>query len=502
MYIKSLQLKNFRSINDQTFLFNKGDNYINGENGAGKTSIGMGIVYALTGLDISGSKSTFHYQGNDKNAPIEATVVIENWQGQKIKISQVETATSKKIFLNNKEIKRSQLDEKLKQDAEVTIATIYPDYFETLDAKKLETLLNKSTPQIDLASIFVEKIGADILKKHELLIDLSNVRSTTAKVTSQRLCLEKLIHNVQGQIEGIKSSGATLKETVSGKKVIVDEARAKELQQKISKIGEYQQLKPLRDKQIEAEEKLKKLRDEMATVKEVLKPELPKTYKAKVDKYNDFVKKSSEANAEIRSLERMLERKIELPEVDLSKSEELTKEFREIENNRIEARAQQRALEAAKTQAERLKGDGTQLTKDLKTHKANFAEMEKIEVFLKQLPKIEWDMKLHTFRNSIDKDITIQTEERLKNGTTKDCFIKAYKGRPFYLCSTGEKMHINRCFSEAINKIAKGKYTTRFFDNDELLTKKIENKELNQKFITRVKENETLNIQGGDSGAN
>ena len=76
MQLKSLQIQNIRSYEDQTIQFPQGSTLLSGDIGSGKTTILLAIEFALFGLQPS-QKGSSLLKSNQEQAKVELTFEID-----------------------------------------------------------------------------------------------------------------------------------------------------------------------------------------------------------------------------------------------------------------------------------------------------------------------------------------------------------------------------------------------------------------------------------------
>lgn len=192
MFIKSLQLKSFKSFDDAVFNFTQ-KNILSGKNGAGKSAIKDAIIFALYNRTPDGSAQktdTFIKRG----APV-AEVSLELESGHKVSRKRSEKAST----LNYIDFSQSEEDARVAQrDLEGTAIPLFerfvnvfiPGYFMQTDEKEQRSFIMSLTKPIDRKALFL-KAGGDekLCLKYEIDCEDWNEAFTVAKRT--RLELKK-----------------------------------------------------------------------------------------------------------------------------------------------------------------------------------------------------------------------------------------------------------------------------------------------------------------------
>lgn len=184
MFIKSLQLKNFKSFSDAVFNFTQ-KNILSGKNGAGKSAIKDAIIFALYNRTPDGSAQktdTFIQRGT----PV-AEVSIELESGHKVSRKRSEKGST----LNYIDFSQSEEDARVAQrDLEGAAIPLFerfinvfvPGYFMRLDEKEQRSFIMSLTPPIDRKALFL-KAGGDekMCLKYEIDCEDFNEAFTLAK---------------------------------------------------------------------------------------------------------------------------------------------------------------------------------------------------------------------------------------------------------------------------------------------------------------------------------
>lgn len=104
MIITSLKLSNFRNYDGISVNFNKGLNFIYGENSSGKTNLVEAIYYLSLARSFRTNTNLDMIKSGCEYATIEA--IIEKGENQKKKIHSVVMKNSRNLSVNGKEIKK------------------------------------------------------------------------------------------------------------------------------------------------------------------------------------------------------------------------------------------------------------------------------------------------------------------------------------------------------------------------------------------------------------
>lgn len=145
---KKLVLKNFRCFEHEEFNFHR-VTHIFGDNGAGKSSIAEGIVFALYGTNIFGANRTdpLVKQGSESETVAELTLCID---GKNRVIKRVKTPKKIETFCDGIKVSsQKQLQEKILRGLDVKqfLIGFNPLFYDTLDTNSLrETFMSLVVP--------------------------------------------------------------------------------------------------------------------------------------------------------------------------------------------------------------------------------------------------------------------------------------------------------------------------------------------------------------------
>ena len=119
MNLDYLKLKNFRSVIDFEFNFRDGFNLISGRNGAGKSSVQLGLAYLLYNHTI---KSIDDYVNWDANGFDIVSRFRHNAKNYDIEVNRAKKKTKKKLAIDKDVFLDSDVDNKLAQDFDTSLS--------------------------------------------------------------------------------------------------------------------------------------------------------------------------------------------------------------------------------------------------------------------------------------------------------------------------------------------------------------------------------------------
>jgi DNA repair exonuclease SbcCD ATPase subunit len=205
MFIKNLQLKNFKGFDDVIINLTQ-KNILSGKNGAGKSAIKDAIIFALYNRTPDGSAQktdTFIKRGT----PV-AEVSLELESGHKISRKRSEKAST----VNFIDFSQSEEDARVAQrDLEGTAIPLFerfvnvflPGYFMQTDEKEQRAFIMSLTPPIDRKALFL-KAGGDQKMYLKYEIDCEDWNEAFAIAKRERLELKKIKDESAAKIDYIE----------------------------------------------------------------------------------------------------------------------------------------------------------------------------------------------------------------------------------------------------------------------------------------------------------
>lgn len=205
MFIKNLQLKNFKGFDDAIIKLTQ-KNILSGKNGAGKSAIKDAIIFALYNRTPDGSAQktdTFIKRGT----PV-AEVSLELESGHKISRKRSEKAST----VNFIDFSQSEEDARVAQrDLEGTAIPLFehfvnvflPGYFMQTDEKEQRSFIMSLTPPTDRKALFL-KAGGDIKTCLKYEIDCEDFNEAFAIAKRERLELKKIKDESAAKIDYIE----------------------------------------------------------------------------------------------------------------------------------------------------------------------------------------------------------------------------------------------------------------------------------------------------------
>jgi DNA repair exonuclease SbcCD ATPase subunit len=205
MFIKNLQLKNFKGFDDVIINLTQ-KNILSGKNGAGKSAIKDAIIFALYNRTPDGSAQktdTFIKRGT----PV-AEVSLELESGHKISRKRSEKAST----VNFIDFSQSEEDARVAQrDLEGTAIPLFerfvnvflPGYFMQTDEKEQRAFIMSLTPPIDRKALFL-KAGGDEKMCLKYEIDCEDWNEAFAIAKRERLELKKIKDESAAKIDYIE----------------------------------------------------------------------------------------------------------------------------------------------------------------------------------------------------------------------------------------------------------------------------------------------------------
>ncbi len=256
MKIKKIRLKNIRSYEDQEILFPTGSVLLSGDIGCGKTSVLLGIEFALFGLQPSQRGSSLL-----KNGKKEGGVVLEmELNGRNIVIERSLKRSGKNITqdyssisVDNEKFEGSVTEIKNR----VLNLLNYPPEF----SKKTNLLYKFTvyTPQEEMKQIILESAETRLnTLRHIFGIDKYKRIAENVGVFGSRLREE--IRNKEGQLSNFEGLKTTLEEKKSAllKLVDVKETEERILSEKKKKVEDVEEQVKEIDEKVRERENLEK----------------------------------------------------------------------------------------------------------------------------------------------------------------------------------------------------------------------------------------------------
>jgi hypothetical protein len=191
MRIKAIEVENFVGIKDGRYAIGTLTR-VSGKNGAGKTSLGRALAYALTGMRPDGTMAADDYR-SDTSKPMQVTIETDGPT-----LSRKRTKTPHTIF-DSLPHTNDQLAKVWNMPMLAMLVQTWPgSWFSLTEAKQRELILS-ILPKPDYRAIFEKKSGIDGSE-----IDWSQSAASLHTAWSQkRLALEKEGAAIGGQIREI-----------------------------------------------------------------------------------------------------------------------------------------------------------------------------------------------------------------------------------------------------------------------------------------------------------
>lgn len=203
MKIQAIEIENFVGIADGRYPIGTLTR-VSGRNGAGKTSLGRALAYALTGLRPDGSAAADDYRA-DPAKPMQVTIEAD---GTILRRKRTKSAGS--ISVDGLPQTNEQLASAWHMTPLAMLIQTWPGaWFSLSEAKQREMILSV-LPAPDMRAVYEKTTGASADG-----IDFSqSAAALHAAWTQKRLALEKEGAKVAGQLEEIKKQLATASETL------------------------------------------------------------------------------------------------------------------------------------------------------------------------------------------------------------------------------------------------------------------------------------------------
>jgi len=199
MRVHTITTENFQGIPDGTYRLGLVTR-VTGKNGAGKSSLGRALVYALTGLRTDCSAAADHYRA-DKNLPMSVTVDIEG----SIVCRKRSKTGSGALTVDSMPQTDAHLEEQWGCSMEAFACLLWPGAFFHLTPAKRRELFLSITPKADLGALLERRLQAS---GHEgKLPDIdwqAGAKKLHADWSAHRLALEKEGASVGGQIRELQ----------------------------------------------------------------------------------------------------------------------------------------------------------------------------------------------------------------------------------------------------------------------------------------------------------
>lgn len=482
MFIKKLKLKNFRCYEQAEFSF--GDvNWILGDNGMGKSTVGDAIVFALYGVTAWGSNRTGDLirLGAD-SAEVEAVVVVD---GRERVIRRVKPLSSAgKVWLDGEETsQRALVDKVLGVSAGQFLVAFAPMFYDTLGPGELRDLMTSALEEPPREEILAALPPEDreVLEQAHTF-DRSRVKKDITVWENKRNKLEGAADLLRKQLEQLARQYGELPDGVDAEKRLAEleflRAELERLLKDPPPVYRETDVAPLKAQ-------LDSLR---AEYRELSRKPVPKAGSA-----CPSCGQTVTAQAAARLLETVEAKKKELAE----KGRRLAAEVKRLEEENAraaEARANQAAAlakvreELADVQREITEVSSAAVRREslIERRKQALAELERLEAELlgaaeavEGLKKLcdsllAYDIK----RNEILsarlmahlENIELKLYEVSKaTGELNPAFKLVYKGRPQAFLSFSEKIRVGLELGRAVRKLT-GIAVPCFVDNAESVT--------------------------------
>ena len=204
MYIKEIELKNFRNYDELHLEFNKNINFIIGNNAQGKTNLLEGIFMSSIGKSFRTSKDTemimfdkdfckINIKAEKELFPIEVEILLKKDQGKFIKVDGVNISKTSDLLENIYIVIFSPEDLKIVKDEpekrrkfiDRELCLLKPSYYNNLsNYKKVlqqrNTYLkekNVDSSVLDIWDMQLSHYGAKLIEERKIFIEKINIIS-------------------------------------------------------------------------------------------------------------------------------------------------------------------------------------------------------------------------------------------------------------------------------------------------------------------------------------
>lgn len=253
--IKNLEMKNFKNHNYFKIDFHPEKTIIEGENAAGKTSIGEAIAWCLTGCDLFGTENatTRLMKKNKTEMYVKVTVELNN---ETYEIKRAREKGVNEITINGTKASQIDIYTKFVQDKNIFFSIFNPLYFTSLSPKNAKEILIKVLPEIPKEEIFKDMPTEAVSKLQKYDFVTANTIIEKARVRLREL--EENIIYLQGVIDTQKQ----LLNTNIPEEQFFDDENLKRLEEELIKLQKTE----INTEKIEAEKKLAELKIKLNTV--------------------------------------------------------------------------------------------------------------------------------------------------------------------------------------------------------------------------------------------
>ena len=391
MKLKKIELENIRSYEQEVVEFSEGTTLLAGDIGSGKTSVLLGIEFALFGLQ-PGQKGTSLLRKSKDRGRVKLNFEV---QGKEIEIER----TLKKNKTVSQDYCAITIDN---EKQEVSVTELKNKVLEILnypkEFSKKQNLLYKFTvytPQEEMKEIITQDSKSRInTLRHVFGIDkykriLENTSIVLSKIREEK-------RHKEGQTSNLEEDKQILKN------------KQEELEQKKENLEEHKKNLETRKKEREEAEKEKEEISKKIEEKNRLNQEIEKTkimVSNKQEKIADnkrTIKKLEEQINELKTIE-FDESKISKNQEEISKLKENKKQ---LEDRRLEI--------SSKVSSLNMKNDENNKIKEKLKH---------IEVCPTCLQNVNWDYKTNVLKK-MDNNINQNTQEKEKLNNEKQRIIK------------------------------------------------------------------------------
>jgi len=266
MKINSIQLTNFKCLDDRTFAFGPRVK-ISGRNGSGKSSIREAVLFVLYNRTETAVKETDKYIKNGKDF---CEVILNTDQGI---VKRQRSKSKSKLWLNNSETTQENLVDKLKLPEFVVFNSVFTaGYFMSLDEKTQRQIILDLTEPVDRLTIF-RKNGGTQKDLDYFGIDLEDLDEAYKRVNA-------LKQSSSARVEVKKTENLYLIDSLKGKCAVcgADIKDKKRIEEKIKECKE--EIAEAEEKQVRAKNMLdmiKKIpRDEIEIKMKILEADVKK----------------------------------------------------------------------------------------------------------------------------------------------------------------------------------------------------------------------------------
>ncbi|WP_456273597.1 AAA family ATPase [Bacillus sp. AK031] len=468
---KELRIENFKNHKSLLVEFGEVTN-IAGRNGAGKSSIGDAVTWALYGTDTMGSKLD--------PKPIDAEegteTRVELWirfNDKDILLSRTQKKTAK-YFINEIPKKATEFNELLDEifDKNLFLSLFNPAYFFTQHWQDQRTQLLQYVKEplnkevlAELPKVLQTELE-EPLKKHNLddLEKLHREKAKQGKSNYERaaervLTLEEQFSKTEEPSVDVEKYQKEI-ESLHGQRAAIDEENADRQKQIIARNRIEGQIDNLstqinQQKNIVQSIKDEEIQDACTTCGQPLKEDaITKVKENRQGRFNKEVAKGKELVQKVNELKQLLAAMPEPADIDRTKLNEIEDKLMELQM-KVKSSGMQKELEQdlqeAKVRKEQLrkeKNDSQSMVDAIKEFRAKRSEL--------MVQKVD----------DLFSTIKVRLYETLKNGEERATFEIEMDGKPYSKLSTAEKIKAGLELIEVISKQSEV-ITPTFIDNAE-----------------------------------